>query len=542
MGYAATAMSKVLTRAWKLPPRRVAVTVERDIKIPMPDGTVLLADHYVPAGGTAGAPTVLIRCPYGRGGPFGITALLTAGRGYHVLMQSCRGTSGSAGAFEPMRNEIADGRDTMAWLREQDWFNGRLATLGMSYLGFVQWALALDPPPELAAAVIEVAPHDFSRSAYHNGAFDLYNFLSWSEMMAHQDDTGAISGLARMLTTERRLRPALDGLPVTSAARELLGEGAPWFESWLEHPDLSDPFWEPLQCGDALQKITAPVLITGGWHDLFIEQSLEQYRVLRDRGVPVRLVIGPWAHRDLVTKGGVAVAEALTWLDRCLHGPEPEGHSVRVWVGGAGEWRDLPDWPDQAKPGHVWHLAANGMLVAGEAGGAEEAGTGGLNLGFRYDPADPTPSPGGAVMAAKAGARDNRQVEQRPDVLTFTTDPLSQPVEVIGGVAAEISATRDNENADLFVRLCDVQPGGRSVNVCDGITRLTAKDPLSGVTTVPMAGAAHRFLAGHRLRLQVSGGAHPRFARNPGTGGVEASAADLVQTRYRIDSGRLVTA
>ncbi len=140
-------------------------------------------------------------------------------------------------------------------------------------------------------------------------------------------------------------------------------------------------------------------------------------------------------------------------------------------------------------------------------------------------------------MALNAGVRDNRAVEQRPDVLVFTSEPLGEPVEVIGDVTAELHVTRDNPNADLFVRLCDVDPRGRSRNVCDGIVRLTDADPLSGTVRVSLIGAAHRFGRGHRLRLQVAGGAHPRFARNPGNGQVDMrQAKDFVVTHYSVQS------
>jgi hypothetical protein len=138
-------------------------------------------------------------------------------------------------------------------------------------------------------------------------------------------------------------------------------------------------------------------------------------------------------------------------------------------------------------------------------------------------------------MTFSAGVRDNQAVEQRPDVLVFTSEPLAEPVEILGEVAAELSVARDNPHADLFVRLCDVDARGRSRNVCDGIVRLTTKDPDDGVVRVSLIGVAHRFAPGNRIRLQVAGGAHPRFARNPGTGQVEAPARDLVPTGYQID-------
>jgi uncharacterized protein len=555
-GRGAAVVSWLLSRAWSLPPQRNQVAVDRDLKVPMSDGTVLLADHYIPVP-VASAPTVLVRSPYGRAFPFSLgSAQIIAERGYHVLLQSCRGTFGSGGEFEPMRNEIADGRDTVAWLREQDWFTGRLGTFGASYLGFVQWALAVDPPPELEAAVVQVGPHDFSRTAYRNGVFDLYNFLTWADLIAHQEHIGLLPGAVRNATAQRRLRPALATLPVRAGARDLLGTQALWFESWLEHPEQTDPFWTPLQCGAALERTAVPTLVIGGWHDLFLEQTLEQYRTLAARGVPTRLLVGPWAHLDAAISG-TALRESLAWLDRYL-GPgarrparapaEPE-RSVRVWVGGdqetrkpakiprppgrIGQWREIAGWPPPGAGEQRWYLGPGGTLSPQEAAAGQDAAP----ARFRYDPADPTPSVGGAIMAPDAGARDNRAVEQRPDVLLFSSEPLDQPVEIMGEVAAELSVTRDNPHADLFVRLCDVSPRGRSVNVCDGIVRLTRQDPLAGTVRVSLIGAAHRFGRGHRLRLQVSGGAFPRFARNPGNGEVDPPAADLVPAQYAIGLG-----
>ena len=208
---------------------------------------------------------------------------------------------------------------------------------------------------------------------------------------------------------------------------------------------------------------------------------------------------------------------------------------MRIWVGGegAGEWREIADWPPPGTAQQRWYLGTRGSLGTAAPGPPDVPAA-----SFRYDPADPTPSPGGAIMAVNAGSRDNRSVELRLDVLVFSSDPLDEPVEVIGEVAAELSVTRDNPHADLFVRLCDVDPRGRSRNVCDGIVRLTEADPLTGTTQVSMFGAAHRFGRGHRIRLQVAGGAHPRFARNPGNGQVDAAAEDLVADAVRHRPGR----
>jgi hypothetical protein len=554
LGPVARILGRATAMSWSLPAPRNAVTVTRGIAIPASDGVTLLADHYAPAqaGGEAAAyPTVLVRTPYGRAMLAGLAnAQVIAGQGYHVLLVSSRGTFGSGGEFDPGRDEAADGQACVAWLREQEWFDGRLGTFGLSYLGFTQWALAMDAPAELRAVVVPAGLHDFSRPVYHNGAFSLYTSLSWADLVANQEAGGA-RGMVRLATADRRERQAMDRNPIGTHARAMLGSRSPWFDKWLGTPDVTDPYWAPLQCGPALERLTAPTLLIGGWQDIFLGETLEQYRVLSGRGVPVRLMIGPWTHMQFATKGaGATTRETLAWLDRYMRADgaaeaQDGPLGVRAWFGGEG-WRDLPAWPPPGAREERWPLLAGGELGAPGAAGAPGAtgGAGGTGesdktgeVTFRYDPALPTPSVGGAVLPRSAGIRDNRAVEKRPDVLVFTSTPLTAPVVVAGEVTAEVSVSRDNPHADVFARLCDVDAEGRSRNVCDGIVRLSGADPLDGTVRVSMIGTAHRFAAGHRLRVQVSGGAHPRFSRNPGTGEVDATAAELRDTRYRVRVG-----
>ena len=197
--YTGDAVSRLL----RLPPRTTEFDVHRGLRVPMRDGVDLIADHYVPATDDAKG-TLLVRGPYGRGWPFsGLFGAVYASRGYHVLVQSVRGTFGSGGEFTPMVNEAADGADTVAWLREQPWFTGSFATVGLSYLGFTQWALLTDPPPEMKAAVIAVGPHDLGATSWGTGSFSLNDFLGWSDLVAHQEDPGQAA----------RSRPPTAGAP-----------------------------------------------------------------------------------------------------------------------------------------------------------------------------------------------------------------------------------------------------------------------------------------------------------------------------------------
>ncbi|MGV0635666.1 CocE/NonD family hydrolase [Mycolicibacillus trivialis] len=492
------------------------------VRVPMRDGVELLADHYAPVGAAAG--TVLVRCPYGRGLPNSVVfARLYAARGYHVVLQSVRGTFGSGGVFTPMVHEVADGADTVDWLRRQPWFTGTFATIGLSYLGFTQWALLTDPPPELTAAVIAAGPHDFSATSWGTGAFALNDFLGWSDLMAHQEGAGR----ARLLWSRRRVRRTADRLPAGAAARAMLGDRARWYESWLAHPDPADPFWEPLRVPAALDRAAIPVLLIGGWQDLFAEQTLHQYRRLRERGVPVALTMGPWTHSQMLTSGlGTLCRESLAWLDTHLAGgPDTRAQPVRVRVTGAG-WAETGDLP-AASARQVLHLHPGRLAAAAPQPGAVPAS-------FRFDPADPTPTVGGRLLSPDSGYREDRRLAERADVLTFTGEMLTADLTVTGRPVVELDHGSDNPHADLFVRLGEVHPDGRSLNVADGYLRLTGR---TGPVRLELDTVAHRFSASSRIRLLIAGGCHPRFARNLGTGEPVVSGTALRPATHTVAFG-----
>lgn len=498
----------VLSRALRrLPAPTTGYTVRRE-RIGMRDGVTLVADHYQPTGEVVG--TLLVRCPYGRGFPFALVfGRMYAARGYRVILQSVRGTFGSGGVFEPMVNEAADGADTVAWLRTRPWFTGTFGTIGLSYLGFTQWALLADPPPELAAAVITVGPHDLYQSTWGAGAFALNDFLGWSHLMAHQEDRPRIRAGLHQLTAPRKVTRAAARRPLGAAGRALLGDGSPWYESWVEHPEADDPFWDPLRHPAALQRSRVPVLLLGGWQDLFLEQTLAQYRALRDRGVEVAMTIGPWTHTQMLTSGlGTVTAESLQWLGTHLGGKgSPQRPTrVRIFRGGQG-WEDRPDWaPDDACD--AWYLQPDGTL-------ASTAPTTSKAASFRFDPTDPPPTIGGRLLSAAGGYRDDRRLHRRGDVLSFTGAALAEDLDVCGVPVLELDHSSDIGSVDLFVRVSEVDARGRSVNVTDGYRRLRRH---TGPVRIELDAIARRFAAGSRLRVLIGGGSHPRYAANLGTG------------------------
>jgi len=511
----------------KLPPHTTEYTVHRGLRVPMRDSVHLIADHYEPAT-TEPAGTLLVRGPYGRGFPFSaLFAAVYASRGYHVVVQSVRGTFGSGGEFTPMAQEIADGADTAAWLRDQPWFTGSFATVGLSYLGFTQWALLTDPPPEMKAAVITVGPHDLSAPRWGTGSFGLNDFLGWSDMVAHQEEP-RFRALVRQLRSRKALAAATSALPVGDAGRALLGTGAQWYESWLEHPEHDDPHWAPLQLHQALERTQIPVLLLSGWQDLFLEQTLAQYQRLRERGVPVAMTMGPWTHTELMTKAApTVIRESLGWLDTHLAGTRTVARKpVRIHVNGHG-WKDLPDWPP-AMPERVLYLQPTGRL--GDAVPPDTAPA----SRFTYNPADPTPTIGGRLLSPEGGYRNDTLLTQRPDVVSFTGDVLSSDLYVAGSPLLQLSHSCDNRYNDLFVRISEVDARGRSRNVSDGYLCGT---PDSRNVSIELDAVAHRFPAGSRIRVLIAGGSHPRFARNLGTGEPLISGRQLASATHTVHLG-----
>ena len=286
-----------------------------------------------------------------------------------------------------------------------------------------------------------------------------------------------------------------------------------------------------------LDSIEVPVALVGGWDDVILDETLAHYRALADRGCDARLLVGPWTHTSTFDKGWpLVLPDALRWLRAHLSG-EPASRPeqpVRVYVSSSDQWRDLPCWPPPART-QVWYPGAGGTLTTQPPAQPGDSS-------FRYDPADPTPSAGGPVLSRQAGAVDNRRLEGRADVLVFTSAPLTEAVEVIGPVSVRLRVRASSPYFDVFARLCDVDARGRSRNICDGLQRHQA-GPGSGATedsagestiTVAMSSTAYRFAAGHRIRLQVCGGAHPRFARNTGTAEPAATATRLVPVHIQI--------
>lgn len=511
-----TAMS-LLTRLIayfnELPPIKSRdVQIDRDIKIPMPDGVILLANRHYPRDDPS-APTILVRSPYGRVGFFGILyASLYAERGFQVLIQSTRGTFGSGGKLDPF-NEQMDGLATIDWIKKQSWFTGKLFTNGASYLGIVQFAVAKQAGDDIQAMAIQVSTSEFREQTYAGGAFSLDAGLSWTTMMMSQEKSLA---MMRNAMNSRKVKSLFSKLPLNELDKLATGQTVDFYQAWLEHNKPNDAYWQKRDYREDVKDIKTPIFMTTGWYDIFLPWTMRDYRALRDAGQSPYLTIGPWEHSELSMHVG-ALNEIIPYFNAHLSGDfsQIRKNKVRLYVSGADEWREYPDFPLADTQMQEWYLQADkGLATTLPADSPADT--------YRYDPNNPTPSVAGPLLTGAAKPVDNTELEGRSDVLTYTSAPLPENLEIIGTVQVELIVKSSLQYTDFFARLCDVDESGRSINVCDMLYRLrpgeveTKPDGTSCIH-LDLWQTAHRFNKGHRLRLQISSGAHPRFARNTGT-------------------------
>jgi hypothetical protein len=508
-------------RHWlHLPPVEYAVGVERGLRLTLPDGVTLVADHYFPKA-EGDFPTILIRTPYGRklGAALVFIAPRFAERGYHVIIQDTRGRFDSTGQFDPFRTEAEDGHATLDWIAQQPWFNGVIGMWGQSYLGFVQWAVAGDPPPALKAIMPIITASQFVSLIRADSSFALDTMLRWTFMVDTIDflrKRTFAAALLRLLRTEQLVAPALRHLPIGEADAVAIGAPVSFYRDWLDH-QIYDHYWKAMDHRDAPGRTTTAAHLIAGWYDIFLRDQLLDYEALRAAGKRPYLTIGPWFHLDTDIARS-SLGESLAWFDAHLKDdhrhlrPNP----VRIYVMGADEWRDMEEWPPPTRETR-YYLQSGQQLAPTQPDAHAPPDQ------YRYNPSDPTPSIGGPLMNPGGGPRDNRALETRPDLLCYTTEPLHEDLEVIGNIDLELYVHSTLKHTDFFGRLCDLHPDGQSINICDGLLRIEGGrgEPQPDGTlriVISMWATAHCFRRGHCLRLQIASGAHPRWSRNLGTG------------------------
>ncbi|MBZ0284264.1 MAG: CocE/NonD family hydrolase [Anaerolineae bacterium] len=509
----------LFTWGLRLPRPRHRIQVERGLKIPMADGIHLYTDHYHPI--TDGkCPTILIRTPYGRNTYTGLFGWLTefcarrfAEQGYEVLVQDTRGRFDSEGEFVPFFPEREDAQATFNWLGKQVWFDGQVGMWGSSYLGIVQWMAA--DHPFVKALVPGITASNLNDIIFPDGAMDISLGLRWISLLRiQQEQRRSLLQAGIFLAVERDVRTAFQHLPIIESYRALRGGPVDYYHRMMDDALHAPDFADRLHCVDHGQ-VKASVHLIGGWYDFFLRGLLDDFTALKAAGQMPYLTIGPWIHFSHLFLMPTMIQPGVEWFDAQLKGKHERLRAapVRLYVMGANEWRDYPDFPPPSQPQIYYPGGENSLQAQPENAPPDH---------YCYDPAHPTPIVGGSQFSLGAGARNNRRLERRSDVLSFTSLCLEQPLEIIGSVSLELYIQSSSEYTDFYARLCDVDPKGRSTNICDGLLRI---EPGKGETqpdgslriTINLWATAYRFLAGHRIRLLVSSSAHPRWGRHTNT-------------------------
>lgn len=540
------------------------VVIQQNVSVKMRDGVVLVADIYRPVSELR-FPVLLERTPYNRTGEAGMANEL-ASHGYVVVLQDTRGRYDSGGEFYPFRDESFDGYDTVEWAAGLDHSNGKVGMFGGSYVGATQMLAAMARPPHLVAILPYVTASEYYDGwTYQNGALMQWFSSSWTSGLA-------IDALSRQAEKSVAAKDWVVQLPLENYLLLKIpaaGSLAPYFRDWLEH-ERNDSYWQKWRVSDHYGEMNVLGLHVGGWHDLFLKGSIKNYTGLHDAASKPeirsgqRLLIGPWAHAPTSAEGKVGdvvfgksavldlTATALKWFDYTLKGVKNEyskSAPVRLFIMGDNIWRDEQEFPLARTRYTKYYLhstkGANGISGDGELSltspGAERRDE------FDYDPKNPVPTIGGRLCCGQAlppGPADQRANESRPDVLVFSTAPLTQDVEVTGFVSLDLFASTSAVDTDFTALLVDVDPNGYARFLTDGIVRARYRDSTTQASevvpgkvykyTIDLWATGNVFKAGHKIRLYVSSSNFPRFNRNLNTGEPILGSARLLTAHQTI--------
>jgi len=546
----------------------------------MRDGTVLHADIYRPATNES-VPVILMRTQYGKSGaqvqPSRYqTPDWFASHCYLVVIQDVRGQGSSGGVFSEFTHDRDDGYDSVEWAAALPGSNGKVGMYGSSYVGATQWLAATATPPHLVTIVPANTASDYYDGwMYEGGEFRLAFVQPWAIGLAttaaenRRDDVTATALKAAAADSTRWLNfLPYRALPPLQPTNPVI---APWYFDWIAH-STRDDFWRRWSIRDRYPSVRVPVLDIEGWYDAFLAGGVENFTgMVNSAGTPgsranQRLVIGPWDHvdwgrpdsepapllKDIGPAGETPINELmLAWYDHFLKGVDNHVSGkprVDYFLMGANRWKTADSWP---LPGTQWSR----YFLSGD--GQIDSRTGRLTTTvppgdqapdrYVYDPADPAPSVGGhSCCGAESGPQgpyDQIPVEQRSDVLVYTSDPLPTDTEVTGPTTVDLWASSSAVDTDFTAKLIVVKPDGDAINLNNGILRTTFRDSLSeprpGVPNQPYEyriaiwPTSYEFRAGDRIRVEISSSDYPQFAPNPNTGepfGQSAATVPATQT------------
>lgn len=554
------------------------VIVERNVAAPMRDGIRLFADIYRPESGQP-HPVLLLRTPYNKEDAQTMNYAHPswyARQGYVVVVQDTRGRWSSEGEFDPYAHEAEDGYDTIEWAAKLPYAEPKVGMYGFSYCGSVQWQAAVLQPPHLACIVPGMIGSDsFQGKAYRNGAFSLALLQSWV-LFAAQDTalrSKRSDWVAELGAYYANIQSYYRRLPLAEPP-EAVRELAPYYERWLAHPVRSE-YWLGQALKERYGSVAVPALHIGGWYDIFVDGTLENFAGVRAQGATAvarenqYAVIEPWYHMpwsryvgelDFGPEAANRIDELqLAWFDRWLKGKEPESApaAVRYFRMGSNSWQEAADWPPPGSTptAYYLHSASRANSINGDGTLSATEPLDEHPDVYVYHPSIAVPALGGRSGAVPdltpMGPRNQLPIEVRNDVLVYTSEPLREELELAGEVVLELYAATTAEDTDFVAKLVDVYPDGRAYNVAEGIVRASYREGLAKRVPVPpgevlryelsLGPTAIQFRIGHSIRLDITSSLFPTFDRHPNRliDPGKATEADFVTATQTVHHDRI---
>lgn len=541
-------------------PKVTQMRIAFDQRVPMRDGITLSADIYFPddpANSSAKWPTILTRTPYVKA----VTSAIDVGKyytkhGYVFVAMDVRGRGDSEGTFTPYRHDGQDGYDSIEWIAAQAWSDGNVGTIGSSYPGRIQWLAALQRPPHLRAMVVRVSPSDPFVETPTGLPSPMH--LCWLHLTS-----GRVNQIMEAVNWEE----VYEHLPLETMDERAGRYNRHWRDD-LAHPQL-DEYWEPLRYQNKFDQVDVPVLHVSGWYDDEQIGTPLNYIGMTTRGATPfaranqRLLMGPWGHAVNTTSklgevdfGPQALIDLRDverrWFDRYLKGKssdtaEQQDAPVRLFIMGENAWHDEQEWPlarTQWTPYYL-HSAgrANSRYGDGSLSTAAPASDEAPDS-YRYDPSRPVPFVTVPTSSQIGGPDDYAAIERRDDVLVYVTEPLKADMEVTGPLRVDLYAASSARDTDFMAKLVDIWPSGFTQRIADGMVRARFREGMDRPSliepgkiyhyTIDCWNTAQIFKVGHRIGLEISSSAFPKYDRNLNTGAPLGQTSEMVAAEQTI--------
>ena len=504
----------------------------RNVMLPMRDGVKLSTDIYVP-NAPGRYPVLVTRSPYNKDGERR-RALFFAQHGYVFVAQDCRGRYASEGVLYPLINEDRDGYDTIEWAAAQSWSNRKVGTTGASYLAMDQYAAAILQPPHLVAMYAAVGSQNYYQDAGYRGGIPSLGWPVWILLSAATDPSADAATRDRLSALVKQPEPWLrESREQRARVFENFAAQKRVYDDFYAHPNF-DSYWKQpgFDTADYYGRMKdVPTLFLSGWYDSFADATIRNYATLSGlQKTEKRLIMGPWPHGYGKSLCGDAEfgpaadldenALVLDWFDHSMKGspsrvlgPEAVRYFRMGGKGGrdanghltpGGEWKTAAAWPPGASHPKRLYISANGRL-AGEAPLDEVADK------YHYDPNSPVHTNGGRHGPECI----QNQIVQRPDILTYISEPLPADLDVTGMARVTLWVVTDAPSTDFTVKLIDVYPDGYAAILLEEALRVGRQGSGPHPIDISLGSTSNLFTKGHRIRLDVSSSSFPKLEPNP---------------------------